>query len=569
MDLFTHTWSLSVEIQFYFIVPFIFLIGHQLRGAFKYGFYMVIAFSSFIFYAISPPMVSFHSVFARIWQFLIGMLTYFLSRHQRFVPFETKKSGKEQSILLIEEDPENIRGYPDRTVNVFVKCIILSMMITVVLIPWELHTLVARLFFTIFTGAIILLSVEDYILNSRILIYFGNVSYALYLIHWPIYAYAKLVFKGNSYLLGASLALSVILAVIVYETYEKWYLKQSTLVIFLLIVVLCASNEFLVRKDEIQDMMRPKIDVIEFDAIGNHSGRLVIRKFPRLDAWRENMSLNDAQRMNTYWNQHDHIAPELQVPGCKRRNPKYLWCDFQGNGTEYSIAMLGNSYVLNHYKMFIQECDHRAHTFSKEDETGCEVLASPRREVDNGGMSVAWVAQCAYKLNEFVEFIKDTQPDYAFVFTRFVAISEPYDIDENHLGNDTIYLEMKSQLSRLLPHIKKKLFLIDSFPRIKRDRMDDIIPDLRRGKTMEEINKYLYNPNGFERGRRRHAELIKNECQTKCELIDYVDAFWNKTMNAFQYFDAGGLLYFTSGYHLSAHGIEHVRPIYRKICDRL
>uniref|UniRef100_A0A1I7TSY5 Acyl_transf_3 domain-containing protein n=1 Tax=Caenorhabditis tropicalis TaxID=1561998 RepID=A0A1I7TSY5_9PELO len=452
MDLFTHTWSLSVEIQFYFIVPFIFLIGHQLRGAFKYGFYMVI--------------------------------------------------------------------------------------------------------------------VEDRILNSRILIYFGNVSYALYLVHWPIYAYAKLVFKGNSYLLGASLALSVILAVIFYETYEKWYLKQSSRVIFLLILILCTFNEFLVRKDEIQDMMRSKGDIIELNYIGNHSGRVVIKRFPRLDALRHNMSFYDAQRMNTYWNQHDHLAPELQVPGCKRRYPTY-WCDFKGHGTEYSIAMLGNSYVINHYKMFIQECSFRAHTISKEDEVGCEVLASPRLEVDNGGLPAPWAAHCARELNEYVKFIKDTKPDYAFVFTRFVAISEPYDIDENHLGNDTIYLEMKSQLSRLLPHIKKKLFLIDSFPRIKRDRMDDIIPDLRRGKTMEEINKYLYNPNGFERGRRRHAELIKNECQTKCELIDYVDAFWNKTMNAFQYFDAGGLLYFTSGYHLSAHGIEHVRPIYRKICDRL
>ncbi|EFO90048.1 hypothetical protein CRE_21505 [Caenorhabditis remanei] len=97
---------------------------------------------------------------------------------------------------------------------------------------------------------------------------------------------------------------------------------------------------------------------------------------------------------------------------------------------------------------------------------------------------------------------------------------------------------MKSQLKQILPNIKRKFFILDSFPRTNVDEIQNIAREMKEGKkTMEEINKSLYNPTSFERGRRRHAELVKKECESKCELIDYVDAFWNKTMNAFLYFD--------------------------------
>ncbi|PIC20978.1 hypothetical protein B9Z55_025979 [Caenorhabditis nigoni] len=146
---------------------------------------------------------------------------------------------------------------------------------------------------------------------------------------------------------------------------------------------------------------------------------------------------------------------------------------------------------------------------------------------------------------------------------RWFAVAEPYENGPDNLNNDTIYLEMKSQLRKMLPNIKKKLFILDSFPRAKSKEIGRIAEEMKKGrKTMTEINKALYDPKQFEFGRHRHAELVKNECGSKCELIDYVEAFWNKTMNQFQYFDSNGFSYFTTGAHLSAHGLEYVRPIY-------
>ncbi|UMM27668.1 hypothetical protein L5515_010867 [Caenorhabditis briggsae] len=257
------------------------------------------------------------------------------------------------------------------------------------------------------------------------------------------------------------------------------------------------------------------------------------RTFPRLDGVEPNMSLDDAERLNTYWNFNDHTAPQLTEPGWVTV-PKKSWCAFKENGTD-----------------------------------SCEPLATPRKPIDNGGFT-SWIKECAPELINFVDFIKETQPDYAFMLTRWFAVAEPYENGPDNLNNDTVYLEMKSQLKKILPYIKKKWFILDSFPRVNTIAIERIVKEMKIGiTTMSEINQELYKPQRFELGRHRHAELVKNECGSKYELIDYVDAFWNKTMNAFQYFDSNGFSYFTTGDHLSAHGLEHVRQIYTDICARL
>lgn len=276
--------------------------------------------------------------------------------------------------------------------------------------------------------------------------------------------------------------------------------------------------------------------------------------FLKIDGVTPNMTFDDASRLNQLWNKFDL---EMMIePGCIKRTPKHSrWCDYELKGDEFKLAIFGNSYTKNHHKMFVQECKIRAYNITMDSERGCEPLAASPS--DHG---------CVKKLAEFVEFIESAKPDYAFMFTRFFAVADPFkDKNNTDMEHDRTYLEMKNQLNKFLPNIKKKLYILDSFPRANAGYISHIAGDLKKGKTVEEINKSLLRPDGYERGRLRHAALVK-ECGEKCELIDYLPLFWNNSTQMYQYFDDRGFSYFTSPNHLSAHGIELVRPIYTKIC---
>ncbi|CAI2350735.1 unnamed protein product [Caenorhabditis sp. 36 PRJEB53466] len=563
IDLFTHTWSLSVEIQFYFIVPAIFLVGNMLSPAFKYGYYFILGLISLAFYLSLPPEMSFNSTLARIWQFLIGMLIYMCApspvhstASASYKRLESVENGESDAVCLIDKDgfsEEEEEGEaieeripspspPSTSLGPFSKHCFLLPMAFVITYPIEMFPSLVRPLFTVFTGILMLLSIDDPFLSYRALTYIGDISYSLYLVHWPIYAFVKLTFPDNQFALSASLLTSVLVAVIVFETFEKWYLKLSSTSVGVLILVLFIANMALINKDVIQDALITE--------------KVSTSKYSRLDGVTANMTFDDAIRMNDRWNKYD--LEEMIEPGCIKRSPKHTnWCDYEEKGNEFKIAMFGNSYTENHHKMLIQECRHRTYNITTDSERGCEPLAVQPN--DKG---------CAAKLPEFVEFIESAEPDYAFMFTRFFAVGDPFDNNNTDLEKDRTYLEMRSQLNKFIPHIKKKLFILDSFPRANAGYISKVAVDLKQGKSIEEISKKLLVPDGYERGRLRHAALIK-ECNGKCELIDYLPLFWNNSTKMLQYFDERGFSYFTSPNHLSAHGIELVRPIYTKICANL
>ncbi|CAB3409444.1 unnamed protein product [Caenorhabditis bovis] len=546
-DLFTHTWSLSVEIQFYFIVPIIFILGTLL---FKnhLAYYTIIASLSFFFYSFSTPTVSFNSVLARIWQFVLGMMVYLYtndrtptSSYQKLNHIEDGKCG----LLTNEDEEDNEKELVQKPKTFIVAQYVLLIFICYICsYPLAIPAVFSRITVTMSTGALMCISDGNMVLSNKMLAYIGDFSYSLYLIHWPIYTYWKLHYQNDNSALLFFLVLSIIVSIAVFELFEKWYLKQSTMFVFTMVIVLLFVDVVLLNKDDIGYALSSphKHNKTQFDGVP------------------DNLTLDEAAKFNYQWTANDN--KNLMVPSCKYRSGKgpLGWCDHTGlnKRNKFKLMIFGNSWTSNHGKLIFDECRDQAHTIVQASAYGCE----PLYPSDNS-------KRCAGEIETFKKNIKIEQPDYGFIITRFTTIGDiPIPKNITNVADDEMYKVMKKNMKFFTENIKNKLFILDFFPRIISGYINQIVPDLKKNVNAVEIDKKLVDPNGWETARKRYAQLF-NDCGPKCVRIDYLPEFWNNSTQTFRFFDEHGLVYITGINHMSPHGLEKVRHLYTDICKHL
>ncbi|PIC36034.1 hypothetical protein B9Z55_015183 [Caenorhabditis nigoni] len=570
-DIFTHTWSLSVEIQFYFLVPFIFLLATKIPEKFQLGYYGLFALASVIFCYSSSATVAFNSVFARIWQFLIGMLVYLLG--SPMIPYRQHPQKPEYEVLKLEEglkSEESEKFLDEVTDNEsdkeeevlehdlddieipnidicsksyqYLAYALLGSLITITAFPWAIPSGIVRPLVTIGTGLLMLVSEGNRILSNSVLTYIGDISYSLYLIHWPIYAYWKLTADGNIYYVLLALVSSVILAIITFETFEKWYLKLSSTSVGCLVVTLFFMNLVVIHKNEISDQIQ-----------------YMRRNISNLDEVTENMTIDDAEAMNHRWNIND--LKNLYVPSCvyESINTPYGWCRHTGLSRlgKYRIVTFGNSWTANHAKLFYQECGYKANSILQGAAYACEPLyvSSPTHP-------------CASNFTTFVERIEMEKPDFGFHFTRHISIGAGFPKNVTTFDKDPIYQMMKAQMLKIIVNIKYKVYLIHAIPSVLPNSVRGIAGLVKKGTERVKIEKMLLRPHGWEMARKRYEQLVR-DCNGKCELIDYLPEFYQNSTKTFRYFDDKGFSYWTTDQHFSPHGIEKLRHIWTDLCAKL
>jgi peptidoglycan/LPS O-acetylase OafA/YrhL len=228
---FLHTWSLSVEEQFYILFP-IFLIliikffKKYLLFFLSIGLLISILFSQYS--SIYHPHFNFYQIFSRGFELLLGSLLSY---------FELNNGGGRKSSKVLNQ--------------LFPKLGIVLIIFSFFffndrdLLP-SIYSLIPL------SGAclIIWFSHKDElitkILSNKIFVFFGLISYSLYLFHYPIFAFSRVLEIFNDYNKFIFIFLTIIISVFSYYFIERIFRDKKIISLNKLIIILLSCVFFLI-----------------------------------------------------------------------------------------------------------------------------------------------------------------------------------------------------------------------------------------------------------------------------------------------------------------------------------
>lgn len=204
-----HYWSLSVEEQFYLILPLVIILAHRYRTTRKKLLLATVgaaalSFASCVLLTSTHPTFAFYLLPSRAWELLVGSLLAFndlqakqvTSRWRNLIPWIGIVAIL-VSYFVIDGETDSFPGF-------------------IALLP-------------VLGGASLIAGSENCsspinrLLATPPVVFIGKISYSLYLWHWPIYSFIdyRLFSESFAYRTGLKVAIVAVVSVLSYFAIEK------------------------------------------------------------------------------------------------------------------------------------------------------------------------------------------------------------------------------------------------------------------------------------------------------------------------------------------------------------
>ncbi|HEY6141993.1 MAG TPA: acyltransferase family protein [Flavobacterium sp.] len=248
---FLHTWSLSVEEQFYLIYPFFLFLVYKYFKNYIIALVTItiLSFTLYVYFLNTNKDYAFYLLPCRVWELSVGGILSLIN---------IKKFFK----------------------NNFLKTIILLIGLIFILASYFISTFINNRYgigsFIAVAGTGIILSLcseKDFlgkILSTKPFVYIGNISYSLYLWHWPIIVlFGSLSFQLSSYnkhyINLAIIILTVLFSIISYHFIENNTRKaKHTLKLVIVLIIAAISLKLYYKSDNFNVFYKSKYNQVKY-----------------------------------------------------------------------------------------------------------------------------------------------------------------------------------------------------------------------------------------------------------------------------------------------------------------
>jgi len=212
-----HLWSLGIEEQFYLVWPLMVWAAWKARINALILIVLVggISFALNIFNVHSDAVGTFYSPQTRFWELLVGSLLAYVTLHSNLQVWREASGPMVRNI-------QSLTG--------------MALLVAAFALTTKMNQFPGWWALLPTVGAALIISAGPFawfnkaVLSSRLLVWFGLISFPLYLWHWPILTFAKLV-TGKTPSIPVTISLviaSIILAWATYSIIEKPLRKINT-----------------------------------------------------------------------------------------------------------------------------------------------------------------------------------------------------------------------------------------------------------------------------------------------------------------------------------------------------